>query len=198
MKVEYYCTYCPGCTTEGNPCGQHTAVSVVQASPLHQIVAPSFYSGGQSSGPEYSGCPLPRGTVSGTRPPQVCLPAAAALLRPPYSGLQQEGQHGAPPIAQPPAQLPTRPPSIPEGAVTRERKSRRRWKPNELDILQSAFARCPFPNTMERRDLAARMNATPRAIQIWLQNARARAKSECCQCSFFFRSYKRGCGICRA
>jgi hypothetical protein len=67
-------------------------------------------------------------------------------------------------------------PYIDIGARVTARKSRRIWQPHEVSFLQAVYAHCPYPPTAERNRLARMMHVTPRRVQIWFQNARARAQ----------------------
>lgn len=51
-------------------------------------------------------------------------------------------------------------------------KKRRRTTPEELAVLEAAFAVNPLPSQMERSQLASRVGMTGRALQVWFQNRR--------------------------
>jgi hypothetical protein len=63
--------------------------------------------------------------------------------------------------------------SQPEGI-----KKRRRLLPEETDLLVKVFDRCPRPNNDVRDQLSERLGMSPRAIQIWFQNRRAKTKRD--------------------
>ncbi|KAG8732168.1 hypothetical protein FRC11_000296, partial [Ceratobasidium sp. 423] len=87
--------------------------------------------------------------------------------------------------------LPGSGPSVPEfgyeyapppGFVTAfwnpyEVKHRRRTSRAQLGVLEREFDTDPKPNADKRRALAAQLNMTPRAIQVWFQNRRAKIKA---------------------
>jgi len=56
--------------------------------------------------------------------------------------------------------------------------------------LRALYYRNPFPSKTEREFLARALNVAPRSIQIWLQNARSRARAECPECHRYIRAYK--------
>lgn len=64
--------------------------------------------------------------------------------------------------------------SQPEGSI----KKRRRLLPEETDLLVKVFDRCPRPNNDVRDQLSERLGMSPRAIQIWFQNRRAKTKRD--------------------
>ncbi|KAH7339365.1 homeobox domain-containing protein [Rhizoctonia solani] len=51
-----------------------------------------------------------------------------------------------------------------------EVKHRRRTSRAQLGVLETEFDSDPKPNADKRRSLAAQLNMTPRAIQVWFQN----------------------------
>lgn len=53
---------------------------------------------------------------------------------------------------------------------------RKRTSRHQLAILESFFARSTRPNSEQRRELAALLGMTPRGVQIWFQNRRAKVK----------------------
>ncbi|KAG0166463.1 hypothetical protein DFQ28_011541 [Apophysomyces sp. BC1034] len=57
-----------------------------------------------------------------------------------------------------------------------EIKHRRRTSKAQLKILEKSFAENPKPNATVRRILAQKLDMTPRGVQIWFQNRRAKAK----------------------
>ncbi|KII95426.1 hypothetical protein PLICRDRAFT_34275 [Plicaturopsis crispa FD-325 SS-3] len=52
----------------------------------------------------------------------------------------------------------------------------RRVSPEQLAILNSAYAENNFPNTSERLRLSEQLKMTPRSVQIWFQNKRRTAR----------------------
>ncbi|KAG0167487.1 hypothetical protein DFQ28_005974 [Apophysomyces sp. BC1034] len=59
-----------------------------------------------------------------------------------------------------------------------EIKHRRRTSRAQFRVLEKAFQENPKPNTNVRQSLAQRLSMTPRGVQIWFQNRRAKAKSQ--------------------
>jgi hypothetical protein len=57
-----------------------------------------------------------------------------------------------------------------------EIKHRRRTSRAQLKILEKSFVENPKPNATVRRILAQKLDMTPRGVQIWFQNRRAKAK----------------------
>jgi hypothetical protein len=57
-----------------------------------------------------------------------------------------------------------------------EIKHRRRTSRAQLKILEKSFLENPKPNATVRRILAQKLDMTPRGVQIWFQNRRAKAK----------------------
>ncbi|KAG0169488.1 hypothetical protein DFQ28_010121 [Apophysomyces sp. BC1034] len=57
-----------------------------------------------------------------------------------------------------------------------EIKHRRRTSRAQLKVLEKSFAENPKPNATVRRILAQKLDMTPRGVQIWFQNRRAKAK----------------------
>ncbi|KAG9085726.1 hypothetical protein FRC06_003477 [Ceratobasidium sp. 370] len=58
-----------------------------------------------------------------------------------------------------------------------EVKHRRRTSRAQLAVLEHEFDADPKPNAEKRRSLASQLNMTPRAIQVWFQNRRAKIKA---------------------
>ncbi|KAI8911245.1 Homeodomain-like protein, partial [Powellomyces hirtus] len=56
------------------------------------------------------------------------------------------------------------------------RKKRVRTSSEQLNILLEAFAENPMPEPPARTKLAQTLGMTPRAVQIWFQNRRAKTK----------------------
>lgn len=57
-----------------------------------------------------------------------------------------------------------------------EIKHRRRTSRAQLKVLEKSFLENPKPNATVRRILAQKLDMTPRGVQIWFQNRRAKAK----------------------
>ncbi|KAI8639613.1 homeobox domain-containing protein, partial [Parasitella parasitica] len=55
-------------------------------------------------------------------------------------------------------------------------KHRRRTSRAQLKVLEKSFSENPKPNATVRRILAQKLDMTPRGVQIWFQNRRAKAK----------------------
>ncbi|KAI7883090.1 homeobox-domain-containing protein [Lichtheimia hyalospora FSU 10163] len=59
-----------------------------------------------------------------------------------------------------------------------EIKHRRRTSRAQLKVLEKSFAENSKPNATVRRILAQKLDMTPRGVQIWFQNRRAKAKMQ--------------------
>lgn len=59
-----------------------------------------------------------------------------------------------------------------------EIKHRRRTSRSQLKVLEKSFSENPKPNATVRRILAQKLDMTPRGVQIWFQNRRAKAKMQ--------------------
>ncbi|KAJ3213607.1 hypothetical protein HDU67_002658 [Dinochytrium kinnereticum] len=57
------------------------------------------------------------------------------------------------------------------------KKRRLKTSQDQLQILQQAFDEDPKPSTSIRNELAEKLGMTPRGVQVWFQNKRAKAKS---------------------
>ncbi|KAI7852927.1 homeobox domain-containing protein, partial [Circinella umbellata] len=55
-------------------------------------------------------------------------------------------------------------------------KHRRRTSKMQFRILETAFEENPKPSAAKRQALAEELDMTPRGVQIWFQNRRAKAK----------------------
>lgn len=73
-------------------------------------------------------------------------------------------------ISHSPATFPLQEPSIDNAPLAR--RKRRRTSPNELSILNKEFLVGSTPNKMRRIEIAAKVNMTEKAVQIWFQNKR--------------------------
>jgi hypothetical protein len=59
-----------------------------------------------------------------------------------------------------------------------EIKHRRRTSKGQFKILEKAFINNPKPNAKIRQGLAESLSMTPRGVQVWFQNRRAKAKQQ--------------------
>ncbi|ORY00496.1 Homeodomain-like protein, partial [Basidiobolus meristosporus CBS 931.73] len=55
-------------------------------------------------------------------------------------------------------------------------KHRKRTTKSQFKVLEKAFHENPKPNNAVRRTLAQELAMTPRGVQVWFQNRRAKAK----------------------
>lgn len=55
-------------------------------------------------------------------------------------------------------------------------KKRNRTTPEQLALLEEVFAKNTTPNAATREALAEKLDMTPRSVQIWFQNRRAKVK----------------------
>ncbi|ORX95944.1 Homeodomain-like protein, partial [Basidiobolus meristosporus CBS 931.73] len=55
-------------------------------------------------------------------------------------------------------------------------KHRKRTTKSQFRVLERAFQENPKPNNAVRRTLAQELSMTPRGVQVWFQNRRAKAK----------------------
>ncbi|TNY17811.1 homeobox domain-containing protein, partial [Rhodotorula diobovata] len=55
-------------------------------------------------------------------------------------------------------------------------KHRRRTSPPQLRVLEYHFDRNPKPDVSLRRALSEQLDMTPREVQVWFQNRRAKVK----------------------
>ncbi|KAL7751386.1 hypothetical protein RI367_003246 [Sorochytrium milnesiophthora] len=64
-------------------------------------------------------------------------------------------------------------------ALSNDTRKRRRMMPEELTVLQHFFEHItPRPNSQQRELLGLQLNMTPRTVQVWFQNRRAKVKKE--------------------
>ncbi|ELR23676.1 homeobox domain containing protein [Acanthamoeba castellanii str. Neff] len=66
--------------------------------------------------------------------------------------------------------------SATHGVEGERKRKRSKTTPEQLRILMDEFQREPMPNATTRQTLAARLDMTPRSVQIWFQNMRAKVK----------------------
>lgn len=64
-----------------------------------------------------------------------------------------------------------------------EIKHRRRTTKSQFKTLEMSFQENPKPNATVRRTLASKLGMTPRAVQVWFQNRRAKVKSTQSNCN---------------
>ncbi|KAI8084561.1 Homeodomain-like protein, partial [Halteromyces radiatus] len=57
-----------------------------------------------------------------------------------------------------------------------ETKHRRRTSRAQFKLLETSFYENTKPNATMRRWLAQKLGMTPRSVQVWFQNRRAKAK----------------------
>ncbi|KAI9230545.1 MAG: homeobox domain-containing protein, partial [Piptocephalis tieghemiana] len=55
-------------------------------------------------------------------------------------------------------------------------KPRRKTSMSQFRRLEETFHQCPKPDGTTRRDLAIELGMPVRAVQVWFQNRRAKAK----------------------
>ncbi|GEQ69719.1 hypothetical protein JCM33374_g3393 [Metschnikowia sp. JCM 33374] len=73
-------------------------------------------------------------------------------------------------ISHSPATYPSQEPAIDNASLAR--RKRRRTSPNELAVLNQQFKLGSTPDKNRRLDIAAKVNMTEKAVQIWFQNKR--------------------------
>lgn len=109
----------------------------------------------------------PNSSPHGQSSSSSSAPALVAMQHSPYA--QAQGPYSAAAVYQAPPQ-----PWSTSG--TREHplvpKRRRRTTPEQLTILEAAFVENPLPSQAQRAQLAARVDMTGRALQVWFQNRR--------------------------
>ncbi|KAK9728077.1 hypothetical protein K7432_001329 [Basidiobolus ranarum] len=59
-----------------------------------------------------------------------------------------------------------------------EVKTRKRTKKSQFKVLERTFYENPKPNSVLRKQLAQELGMTPRGVQVWFQNRRAKAKNQ--------------------
>lgn len=57
------------------------------------------------------------------------------------------------------------------------KKKRKRTAPDQLKVLEDVFSGHQHPNLLLRNQLAVQLGMTPRSVQIWFQNRRAKARN---------------------
>ncbi|KAI8378043.1 uncharacterized protein BYT42DRAFT_614671 [Radiomyces spectabilis] len=114
-----------------------------------------------------------------------CMETLASSPRPgPHSGHSSVAVVGPPP---PPLQSSPPPTTASSTSVTDftptfynpfEIKHRRRTSRDQFKVLEKTFLDNPKPNATVRRWLAQKLSMTPRGVQVWFQNRRAKAKTQ--------------------
>lgn len=57
-------------------------------------------------------------------------------------------------------------------------KHRKRTTKAQLKVLEKAFENCPRPDSIMRKKLGEQLAMTPRSVQVWFQNRRAKVKKQ--------------------
>jgi len=57
-------------------------------------------------------------------------------------------------------------------------KHRKRTTKAQLKVLEKTFENCPRPDSTMRKKLADQLSMTPRSVQVWFQNRRAKVKKQ--------------------
>ena len=149
--VLIFCSYCPACTSTRKPCGRHDE--------SHHPRTRRGIAAKSTTVPSRRGFTVLHGlqaTEHITFYPTTAASSnttAAASSNPVDELVTHEGQ-----------------------PIRGIRKRRRRWNRLELAVLEAMFGHDPYPGTTEREIVAHRLQVTPRAVQVWLQNARARCR----------------------
>jgi len=60
--------------------------------------------------------------------------------------------------------------------MTKKPKKRQRTNPEQLEILESVYKVEKLPGSELRKELAVKLKMTPRRVQVWFQNKRAKEK----------------------
>jgi len=55
-------------------------------------------------------------------------------------------------------------------------KKRQRTTPEQLEVLEKVYEKEKLPGSDLRKDLALKLKMTPRRVQVWFQNKRAKEK----------------------
>ena len=86
----------------------------------------------------------------------------------------QHGDNYSSPSPSPPSGTPTQNPgrqrSRSQMTMQQLNKKRQRASPEQLSVLEEAFAVNPSPNAKMREIIAERIQMTERSVQIWFQN----------------------------
>ncbi|KAF9763694.1 Homeobox protein HD-10 [Nosema granulosis] len=57
-------------------------------------------------------------------------------------------------------------------------KHRKRTTKAQLRVLEKTFETCPRPDSLMRKKLGEQLGMTPRSVQVWFQNRRAKIKKQ--------------------
>jgi len=60
--------------------------------------------------------------------------------------------------------------------VTNQPKKRQRTSPSQLEVLEKIYQQEKLPSSDLRKELAVKLKMTPRRVQVWFQNKRAKEK----------------------
>lgn len=150
------------------PTGAPTAAKMTPLQPSRQPSPQAIYYPNGGAYPYYQHPPYVR---SGGQ-----LPLPSAVERQSYNMAQQSQvqPHGSVKFVNSTVE-------ILQNQMKREeapKKKRTRTTPDQLRILQRAFAADPMPNSSTRLQLAKRLGMNGRAVQVWFQNRRAKAKRQ--------------------
>jgi hypothetical protein len=74
------------------------------------------------------------------------------------------------------AVLPQSPDSTKKNVVTNQPKKRQRTSPSQLEVLETIYQQEKLPSSDLRKELAVKLKMTPRRVQVWFQNKRAKEK----------------------
>jgi hypothetical protein len=75
------------------------------------------------------------------------------------------------------ASLPQSSPDSPKKSIgTNQPKKRQRTSPSQLEVLEKVYQQEKLPSSDLRKELAVKLKMTPRRVQVWFQNKRAKEK----------------------
>lgn len=57
-------------------------------------------------------------------------------------------------------------------------RHRKKTSKEQFQILEETFRKCQKPSLEVRKDLATKLSMTPRSVQVWFQNRRAKSKNQ--------------------
>jgi len=63
-----------------------------------------------------------------------------------------------------------------KNVVTNQPKKRQRTSPSQLEVLEKVYQQEKLPSSDLRKELAVKLKMTPRRVQVWFQNKRAKEK----------------------
>jgi len=72
--------------------------------------------------------------------------------------------------------LPQSPDSPKKNIVSSQPKKRQRTSPSQLEVLEKVYQQEKLPSSDLRKELAVKLKMTPRRVQVWFQNKRAKEK----------------------